>query len=46
MVHAVSSGACVPSGEDRGQIRIVLSEAVQHGASGYVLTQTETETET
>ena len=28
MVHAVSGGARVPSGEDCGQIRIVLSEAV------------------
>ena len=36
-MHAVRSGARVLSGEDRGQIRFVLSKAVQHGASGYVL---------
>ena len=34
IVHALGSGACVPSGEDRGQIGVVLSEAVQHVASG------------
>ena len=34
--HALGSGAGVPSGEDRGQVRIVLSEAEQHRASGYV----------
>ena len=34
VMHAVRGGACVPSGEDRGQIRIVVSEAEQHGAPG------------
>ena len=37
MVHAVRSGARVPSGEDRGQIRIVLPDTVQPGASEYVV---------
>ena len=58
MVHAVCSGARIPSGEDRGQIKVVLSDAVQHVASGHVLEGcleakgeqdsglTETETET
>ena len=35
VVHVVVSG--VPTGEDRCQIGVVLSEVVQHGASGYVL---------
>ena len=37
MVHAVCSGARVPSGEDRGQVRVMLPETVQHVASGHLL---------
>ena len=36
-MHAMGSGARKPSGEDRGQIGIMLPKAVQHRASGNVL---------
>ena len=37
MMHAVGGGALVPSGEHRGQVRIMLPETDQRVASGYRL---------
>ena len=36
-VHPVRSGASVPSGEDRSEVRVILLKAVEHGTSRDVL---------